>query len=313
MRIVRDHTSVSEKDRGAVVAIGNFDGVHRGHQSVIGLAEQQAALLGKTFGVITFEPHPRQFFKPGGSQFRLMSAGAKARRLALLDVAVLYELSFGRELAQMPADVFVSQVLVNGLEVAGVVAGEDFRFGRGRQGTVDSLAELSRRHGFALATAPILEDSGRALSSTSVRQALSEGRVRQAAEILGHWHRIEGVVIKGEQRGRELGFPTANVDLTGLHPPRLGVYSVLADILTGGHKGRYKGVASIGVRPTFGANPLNLEMYFFGLEADIYGEEISVALIEFQRPEIAFANVRDLVEQMKRDCDQSRTVLAELA
>ena len=313
MRIVRDHRSVSEVDRQAVVAIGNFDGVHRGHHSVICLAKKQAARLGKSFGVITFEPHPRQFFNPEAPQFRLMSAGAKARRLAMLDVAVLYELSFGRELAKMTADMFVSQVLVRGLDVAGAVVGEDFRFGRGRHGTVDSLAELSRRHGFALAAAPILEDSGRALSSTSVRQALSEGLVRQAADILGHWHRIEGVVVKGEQRGRDLGFPTANVDMAGLHPPRLGVYSVLTDILTGGHKGRYKGVASIGVRPTFGANPLNLEIYLFDLDADIYGEEISAALIEFQRPEIAYANVRDLMEQMRRDCDRSRSVLAELA
>ena len=313
MRIVRDFTSVAKEDRDAVVAIGNFDGVHLGHQSVISLAKKQANNLGKPLGVITFEPHPRQYFSPDAAPFRLMSAGSKANRLASLDVAILYELNFGQTLADMPSEMFVSQVLVDGIGVAGVVAGMDFRFGKGRQGTVASLADFSRRYGFSLQTAPILEHGGRAFSSTAVRQALSEGSVRQAAEILGHWHRMEGVVVKGAQRGRDLGFPTANIDLAGLHPPRFGVYSVLADILTGRHMGRYQGVASIGVRPTFGANPLNLEVYLFGLEADIYGEEVSVALIEFQRPEIAFANVQDLVAQMKRDCDQSRTVLAGLA
>ena len=313
MRIVRDHTSVAEGDRGAVVAIGNFDGVHRGHQSVISLARKQADLLGKPLGVITFEPHPRQYFSPAAAPFRLMNAAAKARRLAMLDVAILYELAFGRDLAEMSSDLFVSQVLVGGLGVAGVVAGRNFRFGKGRQGNVASLTDLSRRNGFALRTAPILEDGGKALSSTAVRQALSDGLAREAADILGHWHRIEGVVVKGEQRGRDLGFPTANINIDALHPPRLGVYSVLADILTGSERGRYQGVASIGVRPTFGAYPLNLEVYFFGLDAEIYGEEVSVALIEFQRPEIKFANAQDLVDQMKRDCDRSQTDLAGLA
>lgn len=300
-------------DRNAAVAIGNFDGVHLGHQSVIGLAAAAAGQLNAPLGVVTFEPHPRTHFAPDTPAFRLMNAEARAHRLEKLGVDHLYEIPFDAKLASMTADHFVAEILVAGLGVRHVVIGADFRFGRGRRGDAYLLQALGQTFRFGVTIAPLVGNNWRDISSTAIRKALSDGAPEEAARILGHWHRIDGTVIKGEQRGRTLGYPTANLTLEGLHLPKYGVYAVLFDVRTGPHKGSYKGVASLGERPTFGENTPNLETYVLDFDGDLYGAEVSVALVAFQRPELKFDDIDALIAQMNEDTATARTLLADIA
>ncbi|MFN4102527.1 MAG: riboflavin kinase, partial [Pararhodobacter sp.] len=203
------------------------------------------------------EPHPRQVFAPDTPAFRLMNAEARRNRLAKLGVQILYELPFTRDLASLPPVDFARDVLVQGLGIAHVVVGEDFHFGKGRAGTAAVLQDLGREFGFDVTIQPIVGGEEGAISSTAIRTALAEGRVQDAADMLGHYHRIDGEVLHGEKRGRALGYPTANMALDGLHLPRLGVYAVKVEVLTGPHKGFFDGVASLGVRPMFGENKPN--------------------------------------------------------
>ncbi len=273
---MKTHTSyhgLPPGDRGAAVAIGNFDGVHLGHQSVLALARAAAAELDAPFGVITFEPHPRAFFAPDAPPFRLMSAGSRARRLARLGVEQLYQLPFDAALAGLPPEAFVRDVLAGGLGIRHLVAGADFCFGKGRAGNVETLRRMGPGLGFGVSVAPLVSDDQGRHSSSTIRKALAEGCPEEAARILGHWHRIEGTVQHGDKRGRELGFPTANLRLDGLHLPRFGVYAVLVDVLTGPQQGRYRGAASLGIRPTFGGGSPNLEVHLLDFNADLYGAE----------------------------------------
>ena len=312
MRIIRDYQFVDPQDRGASAAIGNFDGVHLGHQSVISLARDAGAKTGAPLGILTFEPHPREYFAPDAPPFRLTGQAARASRLENIGVERLYELNFNAALAGLSAEEFASKVVSDGLGLAHVVVGADFCFGKGRAGTAEMLKEFGAELGFGVTIAPLLSTGDLQVSSTSIRQALSDGRPRDAAQMLGHWHRIEGPVIGGEQRGRDLGFPTANMSIDGLHPPRFGVYAVLADVLDGPHAGSYRGAASIGVRPMFGVNRANLETFFFDFAGDLYGAEISIALVEFLRPEEKFDGLDAMITQMTADCDQARQILADL-
>lgn len=311
MRICRDAFSVPPEARGASAAIGNFDGVHRGHLSVIEAA--RAAAPGAPLGVVTFEPHPREYFAPDAPPFRLMNPEARAHRLAKLGVDTLFELPFDARLAGLSPEAFASEVLAGGLGLSHAVVGADFRFGKGRAGTAEELVDLGAAHGFGVTIADLLADGAGQVSSTAIRKALTEGRPRDAAALLGHWHRIEGPVIGGERRGRELGFPTANMSIEGLHPPRHGVYAVTVTVLDGPHAGLHHGAASIGVRPMFGENRANLETYLLDFEGDLYGAHLSVALVEFLRPEARFDSLDALVAQMAEDCDRARDVLAALA
>lgn len=288
--------------------MGNFDGVHLGHQSVIDLARQS----GKPLGVLTFEPHPREYFAPDSPPFRLMNAEARRNRLARLGVERLFELPFDATMAGLSAGEFVSQVLVQGLGIAHVVVGSDFCFGKGRTGTAQMLADMGRAEGFDVTIAPLVQHGGGAVSSTAIRRALSDGRPRDAAVMLGHWHRIEGAVEHGAKRGRELGYPTANMSISGLHPPRFGVYAVKVDVLEGPHRGSYGGAASLGVRPMFGENLPNLETFLFDFEGDLYGTHLSVALVEFLRGEEKFDGLQALMDQMAADCARARQVLADV-
>lgn len=308
MRIVRDHQYVRPQDRGASVAIGNFDGVHLGHQHVIDLARRDDSPL----GILTFEPHPREFFARDASPFRLMNAEAKANRLEKLGVDILYELPFNRALSELEAEAFARDILSEGLGLTHVVVGADFCFGKGRIGTAKGLVEFGKRFGFDVTIAELLAGQSGAVSSTAIRTALSEGLPRDAAKMLGHWHRIEGPVIHGEKRGRQLGYPTANMSLEGLHVPRLGVYAVLVDVLDGPHAGSYNGVASLGVRPMFNGEEPNLETFLFDFTGDLYGAEMSVALIDFLRPEAKFDGLDALIAQMDNDSAQARAILAAL-
>lgn len=310
MRIIRDFQFVEQQDRGASVAIGNFDGVHRGHQFVIDIARREATALSAPLGVMTFEPHPREYFAPGGDPFRLMNAEARANRLDWLGVEKLYELTFNDTLSALTPEDFARRVIVDGLGLRHVVVGADFHFGAKRAGNVDTLVALGQEMGFGVTVAPLMHDDDVEISSTAIRQALSEGRPRDAARMLGHWHRIDGTVVRGDQRGRDLGYPTINMSIAGLHPPRFGVYAVKADVLTGPHAGEYGGAASIGVRPTFGENLPNIETFLFDFKGDLYGEHISVALVHYLRPEERFDSLEALIEQMDDDCAKARAVLA---
>lgn len=300
------------EDRGASVAIGNFDGVHLGHQSVISLAAAAAGQLGGPLGVVTFEPHPREYFAPGSPAFRLMNQETRAHRLEKLGVEQLYEIRFDAKTASMTADHFIAEILVAGLGVRHVVVGADFRFGRGRLGDAYLLQALGRTHRFEVTIAPLVGSSTQDISSTAIRRALSDGSPGEAARMLGHWHRIDGTVIKGDQRGRELGYPTANMALDGLHLPKLGIYAVLFDVLSGPQAGQYHGVASLGERPTFGVNAPNLETFVFDFDRDLYGAEVSVALTAFLRPEAKFDDVTALIAQMDKDSVAARTALAQI-
>ena len=311
MRIIRDYQFVEEADRGAAAAIGNFDGVHLGHQAVISLTAKIAHKAGCPTGVLTFEPHPREFFAPDAPPFRLMNAEAKAHRLESLGVARLYELSFNSPLASLTPEEFARRVLSEGLGLRHVVVGADFCFGKGRAGTAEDLVVFGKDMGFGVTIAPLLETGGVEVSSTRIRDALTRGEPEAAARMLGHRHRIEGVVIRGEQRGRELGYPTANMSIAGLHPPRFGVYAVQVRVLGGPHAGEYDGVASLGVRPMFGDNKPNLETFLFDFKGDLYGARLSVALVSYLRPEEKFEDIGALITQMNSDSAKAREILAQ--
>ena len=310
MRILRDYKFIANEDRGASVAIGNFDGVHIGHQSVISLAK--AAAPDAPLGVMCFEPHPRAYFAPDMAPFRLNGPDARATRLEKLGVERLYELPFNQALASLTPREFAQDVIVDGLGLVHVVVGADFCFGKGRKGTAEDLVALGNELGFGVTIAPLMTGGDQQVSSTNIRNALSDGRPRDAAAMLGHWHRIEGPVIGGEQRGRELGFPTANMSIDGLHPPKFGVYAVLVDVLDGPHAGSYLGASSVGVRPMFGENTANIETYLFDFKGDLYGAQLSVALVEFLRPELKFDGLEALVAQMDADCAKCREILSAL-
>ena len=310
MEIIRDYQFVTASDQGATAAIGNFDGVHLGHLSVIDMA--RAALPEAPLGVVTFEPHPREYFAPDAPPFRLMGAEARAHQLQKIGVDKLYELGFDATLSSLSPRAFAQEVIVDGLGLRHVVVGADFRFGKARAGTAEQLQAFGAEMGFGVTIAPLMAKGPDTVSSTAIRNALTEARPRDAAAMLGHWHRVEGPVLHGEKRGRELGYPTANMSIDGLHPPAFGVYAVLVDVLEGPQSGRYHGVASLGVRPMFGENKANLETFIFDFKGDLYGKHVSVALVDHLRGEEKFDSLYALITQMDADSAQARSILAAL-
>ncbi len=310
MEIIRDYQFVSASDQGATAAIGNFDGVHLGHRSVIDMA--RAALPDAPLGVVTFEPHPREYFAPDAPPFRLMGAEARAHQLQKIGVDKLYELGFDAALSGLSPRAFAQEVIVDGLGLRHVVVGADFRFGKARAGTAEQLQAFGAEMGFGVTIAPLMAKGPDTVSSTAIRNALTEARPRDAAAMLGHWHRVEGPILHGEKRGRELGYPTANMSIDGLHPPAFGVYAVLVDVLEGPQAGRYHGVASLGVRPMFGENKANLETFIFDFKGDLYGKHVSVALVDHLRGEEKFDSLDALIPQMDADSAQARSILAAL-
>jgi len=312
MRIIRDTLFIDPEDRGAAAAIGNFDGVHLGHQAVIDVTRQAAKAAHAPLGIMTFEPHPRSYFSNDPIPFRLMNAEAKASRMEKLGVEKLYEVPFNEALAALTPEAFAKEIISERLGLEHVVVGQDFCFGKGRAGTTEDLVRFGQEFGFGVTIAPMVEIAENEVSSTAIRQALTDGRPRDAAAMLGHWHRIEGEVIRGEQRGRELGYPTANMSIAGLHPPKFGVYAVKVDVLDGTHVGSYNGAASIGTRPMFGENLPNCETFLFDFSGDLYGSTLSVALVDYLRPELKFDGLDALITQMDADCTHSREILANV-
>lgn len=295
---------------GAVAAIGNFDGVHRGHRGVIKRAQALAQRLGRPCAVVTFEPHPSDFFLGQGTIFRLAPCDTKAVVLSRLGVQGMIVLKFDQTLAALPADSFVRDVLVGRLGLSAVVAGYDFHFGKDRLGTPDFLAEAGRRYGLEVEiVAPILADESgsiAAVSSTAIRQALELGDVERAANLLGHPYFVIGEVIHGDKRGAGLGFPTANLRLDPSNRLRHGIYAVEVRI----GEARYGGVASFGRRPTFDNGPPLLEVFIFDFSGDLYGQRIEVDFRSFIRDEEKFSSIEELKAQMKQDEAAARDILS---
>ena len=311
MRLFRHHTEIPVEARGAVVALGNFDGLHLGHQKVIGEALRLAGELDAPCGVLTFEPHPRAYFQPDKPAFRLTPFRIKLRQLDAIGVDYLYLLSFDRAMAERSPESFIVEVLGQGLEPIHLVVGYDFVFGKGRSGNAAMLGDLGRAAGFAVTSVPAAADAeGVVYSSTKVRERLAAGDPLGAARILGRPWEIEGRVESGDKRGRLLGFPTANVAIAGYLQPALGVYAVKAGIDEGRGTRWLDGVANLGRRPTVGGTRVQLETHLFDFAGDLYGRHLRVALIDFIRPERKFDGLEALKAQIAADSAEARARLA---
>ena len=304
--VVRDDAPGVAAIKGAVAAIGNFDGVHRGHRVVIDAALMRARAIGAPAIAVTFEPHPRAVLRPGEPMFRLTDETAKLRLLAATGLSGALVLTFDRAFANLSAEDFIARILVGQLGIRGATIGFDFHFGHRRGGSPAFLAEQGERLGFPVETAPPLEDEGRPVSSSSIRAALTEGRVVEAAELLGHLWFVSGTVIRGDQRGRDLGFPTANLALDPACGLKHGIYAVRVQAGDRIHDG----VASFGTRPTFDDGAPLLEVNLFDFTGDLYGAAIDVAFIGWIRPELKFDAVDALVRRMHEDARLARAALA---
>jgi len=312
MRIFRHYSELPADARRAAVALGNFDGVHRGHRAIVEETRRIARDRGVPIGVLTFEPHPRSVFDPDGPSFRLSSPRTKARWIAPLGVDLLFFQHFDRDFARRTPDEFVRSVLVDGLAASHVVVGDDFRFGRDRQGTPDMLEALGRAHGFGVTQmADVIGPDGHGYSSSRIRAHLAAGRPVEAGVLLGHWWEIEGRVEPGFQRGRTIGFPTANLQLGDYLEPAIGVYAVRAGIDEGVATRWIDGVANLGRRPTVDGEGLLLEVHLFDFAADLYGRHLRVQLTGFIRPERKFASFVELKTQIARDGETARRLLAD--
>jgi riboflavin kinase/FMN adenylyltransferase len=311
MRIFRHHSEIPVEARGAAVALGNFDGVHLGHQAVIAEAARLADELGTSCAVLTFEPHPREFFQPDKPAFRLTPFRIRLRQLEAIGVDYVYLLAFDQAMARRRPESFIVEVLGQGIEPAHVVVGYDFVFGQNRSGNAEMLGDLGRAAGFAVTSVSAAADSdGVVYSSTKIRERLTAGDPRGAALLLGRPWEIEGRVETGDKRGRLLGFPTANLAMGDYLHPSLGVYAVKAGIDEGRGTRWIDGVANLGNRPTVGGTRVQLEVHLFDFSGDLYGKHLRVALIDFLRPEQKFAGLDALKTQISADSEEARRRLS---
>ncbi|MEL7033249.1 MAG: riboflavin biosynthesis protein RibF [Pseudomonadota bacterium] len=304
MTVIAHYKHVPEAARGFSVAMGNFDGVHAGHRAVI----EGAVAAGGKLGVATFEPPPRQFFRPDDPPFRIYRPTRRNARLAELGAEAVFELPFNADMAAMTDEAFARDVLKDGIGASHVTVGFDFRFGRGRMGDAGRLASLGRALGFGVTVIEKIEALGAKASSTAIREALIAGEPEKAAEILGHDWIVDGVVEHGEKRGRTIGFPTANLHLGDLIHPRHGVYAVRARLA--GEETWRDGVANFGRTPTTGIRDPLLETFIFDFNSDIYGQQLEVALVRFLRPELKFDSLDEMVVQMDKDVVAAKHHLA---
>lgn len=314
MKLLGPDGKIDNALRGGVVAIGNFDGLHRGHQELLALALQQAKARGVSFGILSFEPHPRSFFKPLDPVFRLTPHALKARLASHLGADFLYALRFDAALANTEPEDFVRTYLVENLGVAHVVTGYDFHFGKGRKGNPDLLQSMGAVHGFGVTIVDqVTDDSGAApFASSSIRSALRRGQVRAAAQELGYDWTVMGEVVHGDKRGRTIGFPTANIILDPGAEPYRGIYAVnVRDASAAPGATAWMGAAYFGDRPTFNTNRTFLEVYLLDQDIDLYGRTLMVSFVDLVRGDKTFAGVDELVVQMKLDCDAVRRLLGE--
>lgn len=312
MRLIRDVSSPPAGIRRSVLALGNFDGVHRGHQAVIGTARAMASREGAPLTVMTFEPHPRSLFNPSGPPFRLTPLRAKLRLMAELGVDAVVALRFNLALSMVPAETFARQVLIEALQARHIVVGYDYVFGHRRQGTPALLEELGAAHGFGLTcVAPAADsDDPEPYSSTRIRSHLQAGAPAEAAAILGRAWTIEGRVRLGRQLGRTIGVPTANIALYDYLRPAFGVYACTVTMDRDGFATAHPGVANIGLRPTVDGTSELLEVHLFDYHGDLYGAHLRVALVDFLRGEVKFDGLPALKAQIGEDMVRARAVLA---
>jgi riboflavin kinase/FMN adenylyltransferase len=309
MLIVRHGGAAAVALRGAVVALGNFDGLHRGHRAVLAEARSIAAERGLPWGLVTFEPHPRQFFQPSTVPFRLTPFRAKARLLAELGADVVFVLRFGRVLAGMLAQDFVVDVLRGRFGVGHVVTGPNFVFGKGRLGNGHVLGRMADFEGFRYSQIETVMAGRGTCSATDIRVLVRRGQVAEAAVPLGRFWEFEGRVVHGAKLGRTLGFPTANLRVAGRLHPSPGIYAVRAAVTGAGGVVWHDAVASLGTRPTFDGEEVLLEVFLFGFEGDLYGRRLRVEFVQRLRREEKFDSIAALTAQMARDCDDARTAL----
>ena len=307
MLVFKRIENIPKKDRGYSVAIGNFDGMHLGHQSVIEIARKTSKKL--SLGVVTFEPHPRQYFQKNQPTFRLMKSETRERFLNSFGVDALFELPFDYSLANLSPKDFIEKVLLEKLNVKNIVVGPDFRFGKNREGSVDLLKSFHEKKMLNLHVASPFLMAGKIVSSSQLRKKLTEGSIIEVTEMLSRYYEIEGEVERGFQRGRDLGFPTINVGLRNTIAPKHGVYAVLVKILSRNKERILKGAASIGSRPTYGDYEPNVEVFIFDFNENLYGENVSISLVNFIRPELRFNSEKELISQMKADCETIESLL----
>jgi riboflavin kinase / FMN adenylyltransferase len=315
MRIFRHYNDVPDASKGAVVALGNFDGVHLGHQALIGEARRLAKERGVLLGVVAFEPHPQEFFHPSSESFRLTPFRTKARLIAELKTDILYAIAFDAEMAAKSAEDFVQDVLVRGLGVDAIVVGEDFQFGKGRSGNVALLETMGKDTNFAVNVfKPVAASNHDKISSTQIRDALKEGKPEVAARLLGHHWSVEARVEHGDKRGRTIGFPTANMSLVDCLKPAYGIYAARAKVLEDDKiVSEHEGVSSFGIRPMFKVDTPLLETYLFDFSGDLYGKHLAVELIAYLRPEVKLEGLDALKAQIAKDSDDARKVLRSVS
>ena len=309
MHIFRHYDNLPADVIGSAVAIGNFDGIHLGHQAVIREAGRIAQDADIPWAVLTFEPHPRELFSPGDDPYRLTPFRIKARQIEELGVDALFVLHFDPEFAKLSAEGFIKNVLVGGLSARHVVSGYDFVFGNKRAGNCDLLLHKGKEDGFDFTCVSAVDDGEKVYSSTRVRKYLAAGDPVAAAGVLGRSFEIEGRVEQGDQRGRTIGFPTANVHLGEYLRPARGVYAVRAGIDEGSDTVWHDGVANLGIRPTFDGEDLVLEVHLFDFDGDLYNRHLRVALIDYLRPEQKFDGLDALKSQIAADGAQARVIL----
>jgi riboflavin kinase / FMN adenylyltransferase len=308
--VIRDTTPASEIPKGSVVAMGNFDGVHLGHRAVIAAALEMGRAHCRPALAVTFEPHPRRFFSPTTPQFRLSDETAKLRLLAGTGLAGAVIMTFNKKRAGTTAQDFIHHDLIERLGISGIAVGYDFHFGKGRVGSPSLLVGEAPRLGIEVDVQPHIDIDERPVSSSAIRMALAEGQIADATAMLGGPWFVTGDVIHGEKRGRDLGYPTANIRLDGNCALRHGIYAVRVGIATGSGEQRVDGVASFGRRPTFDNGAPLLEIFLFDFNGDLYGRSLDVAFIDFIREEAKFDSVEALVRQMDDDSARARAALA---
>jgi riboflavin kinase/FMN adenylyltransferase len=307
-----DHRSpVTEALRGAVIALGNFDGFHKGHQAVAGEAIKWAHEEGRPSIIATFDPHPVRHFKPGAPPFRLTTLEQRQELYLAAGATAMLVFHFDGELASTSAEDFITEILIERFGAYGVVTGGDFSFGKGAKGNVELLSDFGGEHGLKSRMVEAVKGHGDVVSSSRVRKALTDGDPQLAAELLTRPFAIRGIVEHGDKNGRKLGYPTANLAIDTYLRPKYGVYAVTGTILSTGET--LKGAANIGVRPQFEPPKELLEPYFFDFSGDLYGQEIEVAFHHFLRGEAKFDSLEDLMVQMEKDCDEARRLLSGLA
>ena len=291
--------------RGAALAIGNFDGVHRGHQALLAKVREKAKMNSALAGVMVFEPHPREYFQPDKPHFRLTSLSQRLGLLEIFGIDLAVVLPFDKVLASQSAEDFITDILVGTLSVRHVVIGYDFFFGKGRGGNAELMSKMGNKLGFGVSVIEPVAEGGEVFSSSAIRALLGQGDVRDAAAMFGHWWRVEGVVTGGAKRGTDLGYPTANISLPKGTTLAHGIYAVR--VYADG--ARYFGAAYLGTRPTFDDGVPVLEVFLFDFDGDLYGKQIEVEFIEHIRDDKRFVDGGALKDQMAHDCEEARRVL----